>query len=134
MTWSPLACGIVSGKYDSGIPPYSRASLKVKERPEWEGTRDVRPLGRPLGAGRVEPPRPTAVPTTVPTPGWAPRLKNGDGAPRADSMAGELPTAGDRPRVRRPLSLPWPNVHHPGIPRPMTLHSAVTETSGATLR
>lgn len=33
MTWSPLACGIVSGKYDSGIPPYSRASLKVKERP-----------------------------------------------------------------------------------------------------
>lgn len=29
MTWSPLACGIVSGKYDSGIPPYSRASLKV---------------------------------------------------------------------------------------------------------
>lgn len=39
MTWSPLACGIVSGKYDSGIPPYSRASLKVKERPGWgEGT------------------------------------------------------------------------------------------------
>lgn len=32
MTWSPLACGIVSGKYDSGIPPYSRASLKVKEQ------------------------------------------------------------------------------------------------------
>lgn len=32
MTWSPLACGIVSGKYDSGIPPYSRASLKVKQR------------------------------------------------------------------------------------------------------
>ncbi|XP_060057318.1 voltage-gated potassium channel subunit beta-2 isoform X4 [Erinaceus europaeus] len=29
MTWSPLACGIVSGKYDSGIPPYSRASLKL---------------------------------------------------------------------------------------------------------
>ncbi|XP_075762572.1 voltage-gated potassium channel subunit beta-2 isoform X3 [Pelodiscus sinensis] len=28
MTWSPLACGIVSGKYDGGIPPYSRASLK----------------------------------------------------------------------------------------------------------
>lgn len=35
MTWSPLACGIVSGKYDSGIPPYSRASLKVKKRPGW---------------------------------------------------------------------------------------------------
>ncbi|XP_064822463.1 voltage-gated potassium channel subunit beta-2 isoform X2 [Oncorhynchus masou masou] len=28
MTWSPLACGIISGKYDSGVPPYSRASLK----------------------------------------------------------------------------------------------------------
>lgn len=31
MTWSPLACGIVSGKYDGGIPPYSRASLKVRK-------------------------------------------------------------------------------------------------------
>ena len=29
MTWSPLACGIISGKYDNGIPPYTRASLKV---------------------------------------------------------------------------------------------------------
>uniref|UniRef100_A0A8C4EU34 Voltage-gated potassium channel subunit beta-1 n=1 Tax=Dicentrarchus labrax TaxID=13489 RepID=A0A8C4EU34_DICLA len=28
MTWSPLACGIISGKYTSGIPLYSRASLK----------------------------------------------------------------------------------------------------------
>ncbi|XP_060714057.1 voltage-gated potassium channel subunit beta-1 isoform X3 [Tachysurus vachellii] len=28
MTWSPLACGIISGKYDSGVPPYSRASLR----------------------------------------------------------------------------------------------------------
>ncbi|XP_029684627.1 voltage-gated potassium channel subunit beta-2-like isoform X1 [Takifugu rubripes] len=28
MTWSPLACGIISGKYTSGIPPCSRASLK----------------------------------------------------------------------------------------------------------
>ncbi|XP_041953302.1 voltage-gated potassium channel subunit beta-2 isoform X2 [Alosa sapidissima] len=28
MTWSPLACGIISGKYDSGVPTYSRASLK----------------------------------------------------------------------------------------------------------
>ncbi|KAJ3586293.1 hypothetical protein NHX12_012693, partial [Muraenolepis orangiensis] len=28
MTWSPLACGIISGKYTSGVPPYSRASLK----------------------------------------------------------------------------------------------------------
>src|SRR4029434_1066378 len=29
ITSSPLACGIISGKYDSGVPPYSRASLKV---------------------------------------------------------------------------------------------------------
>nr|XP_023697291.1 voltage-gated potassium channel subunit beta-2 isoform X1 [Paramormyrops kingsleyae] len=28
MTWSPLACGIISGKYDSGVPPCSRAALK----------------------------------------------------------------------------------------------------------
>uniref|UniRef100_A0A4W3HKM1 Voltage-gated potassium channel subunit beta-1 n=1 Tax=Callorhinchus milii TaxID=7868 RepID=A0A4W3HKM1_CALMI len=28
MTWSPLACGIISGKYNAGVPPYSRASLK----------------------------------------------------------------------------------------------------------
>ncbi|XP_068194380.1 voltage-gated potassium channel subunit beta-2-like [Antennarius striatus] len=28
MTWSPLACGVISGKYVSGIPPHSRASLK----------------------------------------------------------------------------------------------------------
>ncbi|XP_061591090.1 voltage-gated potassium channel subunit beta-2-like isoform X2 [Cololabis saira] len=28
MTWSPLAGGIISGKYKSGIPPDSRASLK----------------------------------------------------------------------------------------------------------
>lgn len=33
MTWSPLACGIISGKYDSGVPPYSRASLKVPRSP-----------------------------------------------------------------------------------------------------
>ncbi|KAG8136076.1 hypothetical protein E2320_009057 [Naja naja] len=29
MTWSPLACGIISGKYASGVPDGSRASLKV---------------------------------------------------------------------------------------------------------
>uniref|UniRef100_A0A8C7XCV6 Voltage-gated potassium channel subunit beta-2 n=1 Tax=Oryzias sinensis TaxID=183150 RepID=A0A8C7XCV6_9TELE len=28
MTWSPLACGIISGKYDGRVPPFSRASLK----------------------------------------------------------------------------------------------------------
>ena len=29
MTWSPLACGILTGKYDDGVPIYSRAALKV---------------------------------------------------------------------------------------------------------
>uniref|UniRef100_A0A7M4EIW3 Voltage-gated potassium channel subunit beta-1 n=1 Tax=Crocodylus porosus TaxID=8502 RepID=A0A7M4EIW3_CROPO len=28
MTWSPLACGIISGKYGNGVPESSRASLK----------------------------------------------------------------------------------------------------------
>ncbi|XP_040037886.1 voltage-gated potassium channel subunit beta-1a isoform X2 [Gasterosteus aculeatus] len=28
MTWSPLACGIISGKYENGIPECSRASMK----------------------------------------------------------------------------------------------------------
>lgn len=28
MTWSPLACGIISGKYTDGIPSHSRADLK----------------------------------------------------------------------------------------------------------
>ncbi|XP_043088783.1 voltage-gated potassium channel subunit beta-1-like isoform X2 [Puntigrus tetrazona] len=28
MTWSPLACGIISGKYENGIPESSRAAMK----------------------------------------------------------------------------------------------------------
>ncbi|KAK2160107.1 hypothetical protein LSH36_140g04005 [Paralvinella palmiformis] len=28
MTWSPLACGILTGKYEDGVPIYSRAALK----------------------------------------------------------------------------------------------------------
>nr|XP_021323321.1 voltage-gated potassium channel subunit beta-1 isoform X1 [Danio rerio] len=28
MTWSPLACGIITGKYENGIPDSSRASMK----------------------------------------------------------------------------------------------------------
>lgn len=31
MTWSPLACGILTGKYEDGIPTHSRAALKVKD-------------------------------------------------------------------------------------------------------
>ncbi len=29
MTWSPLACGLITGKYDDGVPLHSRAALKV---------------------------------------------------------------------------------------------------------
>ena len=32
MTWSPLACGILTGKYEDGVPLHSRAALKVIER------------------------------------------------------------------------------------------------------
>ncbi|KAL0168349.1 hypothetical protein M9458_036571, partial [Cirrhinus mrigala] len=28
MTWSPLACGIITGKYENGIPESSRAAMK----------------------------------------------------------------------------------------------------------
>ena len=31
MTWSPLACGVITGKYEDGVPIYSRAALKVSE-------------------------------------------------------------------------------------------------------
>jgi aryl-alcohol dehydrogenase-like predicted oxidoreductase len=30
MTWSPLACGLLTGKYDDGVPLHSRAALKVR--------------------------------------------------------------------------------------------------------
>lgn len=30
MTWSPLACGIITGKYENGIPESCRASMKVR--------------------------------------------------------------------------------------------------------
>ena len=32
MTWSPLACGLLTGKYDDGVPLHSRAALKVTRR------------------------------------------------------------------------------------------------------
>lgn len=32
MTWSPLACGIITGKYENGIPESSRASMKVGQK------------------------------------------------------------------------------------------------------
>jgi len=33
--WSPLASGILTGKYDDGIPIYSRAALKVLKTVMW---------------------------------------------------------------------------------------------------
>jgi aryl-alcohol dehydrogenase-like predicted oxidoreductase len=33
MTWSPLACGLLTGKYDDGVPLHSRATLKVRRNP-----------------------------------------------------------------------------------------------------
>lgn len=32
MTWSPLACGLITGKYSDGVPDCSRASMKVSLR------------------------------------------------------------------------------------------------------
>lgn len=36
MTWSPLACGVITGKYENGIPESSRASMKVRKFTETE--------------------------------------------------------------------------------------------------
>lgn len=30
MTWSPLACGLLTGKYNEGVPESSRAAMKVQ--------------------------------------------------------------------------------------------------------
>lgn len=30
VSWSPLACGIITGKYENGIPESSRAAMKVQ--------------------------------------------------------------------------------------------------------
>ena len=30
VSWSPLACGIITGKYENGIPESSRAAIKVE--------------------------------------------------------------------------------------------------------
>eukprot|EP00071_Canis_lupus_P030932 XP_022264489.1 voltage-gated potassium channel subunit beta-1 isoform X1 [Canis lupus familiaris] len=60
MTWSPLACGIISGKYGNGVPESSRASLKcyqwLKERIVSEEGRkqqnklkDLAPIAERLG-------------------------------------------------------------------------------------
>lgn len=38
LTWSPLAGGILTGKYDDGVPIYSRAALKVSIAMIWWST------------------------------------------------------------------------------------------------
>lgn len=39
VSWSPLACGIITGKYENGIPESSRASMKVQGSLVLEGSR-----------------------------------------------------------------------------------------------
>ena len=42
--WSPLASGILTGKYDDGIPIYSRAALKVGYHVVYSITRQCRSM------------------------------------------------------------------------------------------
>ncbi|NXN24586.1 KCAB1 protein, partial [Nycticryphes semicollaris] len=60
MTWSPLACGIISGKYGNGVPESSRAALKcyqwLKEkiiseegRKQQVKLKDLSPIAERLG-------------------------------------------------------------------------------------
>ncbi|XP_041420852.1 voltage-gated potassium channel subunit beta-1 isoform X1 [Xenopus laevis] len=60
MTWSPLACGIISGKYENGIPESTRASLKCYQwlkdkilseegRKQRTKLRDLMPIAERLG-------------------------------------------------------------------------------------
>ncbi|GAB1287575.1 Voltage-gated potassium channel subunit beta-1 [Apodemus speciosus] len=46
MTWSPLACGIISGKYGNGVPESSRASLKLLHCYQWLKERIISEEGR----------------------------------------------------------------------------------------
>lgn len=41
MTWSPLACGLITGKYSDGVPECSRAAMKVSLIPPilWDFSR-----------------------------------------------------------------------------------------------
>ena len=64
-TWSPLASGFLTGKYDDGIPEDSRAALgeyewlaKRREREEWqerlEKVRNLKPIADDLGVTRAQ--------------------------------------------------------------------------------
>jgi len=92
MTWSPLACGIVSGKYDGGIPPYSRASLKVSlaggrvatgGQSRGSGARGV---ARSLWEQEVQEPRPGERGDALPA--------RGRGTPQRDSPPPRRDTSG----------------------------------------
>ena len=56
-TWSPLASGLLSGKYNDGIPADSRAALKgyewlaesILDRVKLKQVRSLAPLAQPLG-------------------------------------------------------------------------------------
>ncbi|KAJ1088116.1 hypothetical protein NDU88_001275 [Pleurodeles waltl] len=60
MTWSPLACGIISGKYANGVPESARASLKCYQwlkdkivseegRQQQSKLKDLSPIAERLG-------------------------------------------------------------------------------------
>lgn len=60
MTWSPLACGLISGKYENGVPESARASLKCYQwlkdkilseegRKQQSKLKDLTPIAERLG-------------------------------------------------------------------------------------
>lgn len=61
-TWSPLASGLLTGKYDAGIPPDSRLALPgyewLRERTatpaKLEASRRLEPIARELGCTRAQ--------------------------------------------------------------------------------
>lgn len=55
MTWSPLACGLITGKYSDGVPECSRAAMKVSVISQallWDFSRRKNEPGRNSLAGR----------------------------------------------------------------------------------
>lgn len=43
MTWSPLACGLITGKYSEGVPDCSRAAMKVRDQASGSSVFKVEP-------------------------------------------------------------------------------------------
>ncbi|XP_061664593.1 voltage-gated potassium channel subunit beta-2-like isoform X4 [Syngnathoides biaculeatus] len=65
VTWSPLACGMLTGKYNNGVPPGSRAAIKehawLKERlsgdegkQQLSKVKEIQPLADRLGCTRAQ--------------------------------------------------------------------------------